>query len=91
MHLSIPDQGRWLACVLDGHYRYYGVPGNHELMGNFRYEVVRHWHETLRRRSQRSRHDLGADVPHRDPLLTERPEERLYRHPTERTKDVLHQ
>jgi group II intron reverse transcriptase/maturase len=54
-HLPIPDQGRWLASVLNGHYHYYGVPGNHEMMGNFRHEVVRHWRETLRRRSQRSR------------------------------------
>jgi hypothetical protein len=26
MHLPIPDQGRWLASVLAGHYRYYAVP-----------------------------------------------------------------
>jgi hypothetical protein len=27
-HLPIPDQGRWLAAVLRGHYAYYGVPTN---------------------------------------------------------------
>ncbi len=27
-HHSIPDQGRWLASVLRGHYAYYAVPGN---------------------------------------------------------------
>ena len=28
MHRPIPDQGRWLASVLSGHYRYYAVPDN---------------------------------------------------------------
>jgi hypothetical protein len=28
MHLPIPEQGRWLAKVLEGHYRYYAVPDN---------------------------------------------------------------
>ena len=27
-HHSIPEQGRWLASVLAGHYRYYAVPDN---------------------------------------------------------------
>ena len=54
-HLPIPEQGRWLASVLDGRYRYYGVPGNQQNMARFRFEVARHWHATLRRRSQRSR------------------------------------
>jgi len=54
-HDPIPEQGRWLASVLDGHYRYYGVPGNQQNMAKFRFEVTKHWHSTLRRRSQRSR------------------------------------
>ena len=29
MHHPIPEQGRWLASVLGGHYRYYAVPGQH--------------------------------------------------------------
>ena len=28
MHLPVPEQGRWLARVLPGHYNYYAVPGN---------------------------------------------------------------
>ena len=28
MHLPIPEQGRWLASVLRGHYNYYAVPDN---------------------------------------------------------------
>jgi RNA-directed DNA polymerase len=31
------------------------VPGNIDAVSAFRDEVRRHWHETLRRRSQRSR------------------------------------
>ena len=30
MHLPIPEQGRWLASVLQGHYNYYAVPDNSE-------------------------------------------------------------
>src|SRR5215216_3959558 len=45
-HLPIPDQGRWLASV---------VPGHIDAVSAFRDEMKRLWHETLRRRSQRSR------------------------------------
>ena len=54
-HLSIPEQGRWLASVLAGHYRYYGVPDNIRALHAFREAVIRHWLRALRRRSQRSR------------------------------------
>jgi RNA-directed DNA polymerase len=54
-HLPIPEQGRWLASVVRGHLAYYAVPGNIDAVSAFRDEVRRHWHETLRRRSQRSR------------------------------------
>lgn len=54
-HLPIPDQGRWLAAVLRGHYAYYGVPTNYHALDAFRRTVARHWHRSLRRRSQRSR------------------------------------
>jgi group II intron reverse transcriptase/maturase len=54
-HLPIPDQGRWLASVLRGHYNYYAVPDNSEALRGFRYRVVRHWLRALRRRSQRTR------------------------------------
>ncbi len=55
MHHPIPEQGRWLASVLRGHYRYYGVPDNSEALRAFRRRVVRHWRGTLWRRSQKSR------------------------------------
>jgi Retron-type reverse transcriptase len=54
-HLPIPDQGRWLASVLRGHYNYYAVPDNIEALSAFRYQIVRHWLKALRRRSQRTR------------------------------------
>jgi RNA-directed DNA polymerase len=54
-HHSIPEQGRWLASVLAGHFRYYGVPDNIKALQAFRDGVVWHWLRALRRRSQRSR------------------------------------
>jgi RNA-directed DNA polymerase len=53
-HLPIPEQGRWLASVLRGHYNYYAVPDNGEALHAFRRQVVRHWSGALRRRSQRT-------------------------------------
>jgi len=55
MHLPIPEQGRWLASVLAGHYRYYGVPDNSEALSAFCYQIGRAWQKALRRRSQRTR------------------------------------
>ncbi len=28
LHWSVPEVGNWLGKVLNGHYRYYAVPGN---------------------------------------------------------------
>lgn len=53
-HHSIPEQGRWLASVLVGHYRYYAVPDNIRALQAFREAVIRLWLKALRRRSQRS-------------------------------------
>ncbi len=53
--LPIPDQGRWLASVLGGHYRYYAVPDNSEALRGFRERVIRHWRRALSRRSQKGR------------------------------------
>jgi len=54
-HHTIPEQGRWLASVLAGHYRYYAVPDNIQALQAFREAVTRLWLKALRRRSQRSR------------------------------------
>jgi group II intron reverse transcriptase/maturase len=53
-HSPIPDQGRWLASVLRGHFAYYAVPGN-DAPSSFLYQVRRLWFGALRRRSQRHR------------------------------------
>jgi len=55
MHHPIPEQGRWLARVLAGHYNYYAVPDNSEALRAFRYRVIRHWRQVLRHRSQKGR------------------------------------
>jgi RNA-directed DNA polymerase len=55
MHLPVPEQGRWLARVLSGHYNYYAVPDNIEALSAFRFQIIRHWFKSLRRRSQKHR------------------------------------
>jgi len=54
MHLPIPEQGQWLGSVVRGHLNYYAVPGNIKAVNAYRFQAVRHWYQTLRRRSQRS-------------------------------------
>jgi group II intron reverse transcriptase/maturase len=49
----------WLAAVLEGHYRYYGVPFNYQSLASMRHEVIGLWYRTLRRRSQRTRVNWG--------------------------------
>ncbi len=53
MHDPVPDVGRWLRSVLDGHFRYYGVPRNRPSLEAFRSEVARLWRRILSRRSQK--------------------------------------
>jgi len=55
MHEAVPKVGKWLASVVDGHCRYYGVPMNTPALWRFRFEVVWRWHRALCRRSQRGR------------------------------------
>jgi len=55
MHLPVREVGKWLRTVLLGYYRYYGVPYNRSSLGAFRWQVIRTWYHTLRRRSQRDR------------------------------------
>jgi group II intron reverse transcriptase/maturase len=52
---SIPEQGRWLASVLRGHYQYYGVPFNIQALAQFHYQVKWLWRRLLNRRSQKGR------------------------------------
>jgi hypothetical protein len=53
-HLPVPEQGRWLRSVVQGHARYYAVPGNIAAIVTFRSQAKRHWYQALRRRSQRT-------------------------------------
>lgn len=55
MHTPVPQQGQWLAAVLRGHYRYYGVPYNSPALCKFHYQVKWLWRRTLSRRSQKGR------------------------------------
>lgn len=55
MHETVPAMGKWLASVLNGHCRYYGVPMNAPALWRFRFEAVWLWHRSLCRRSQTGR------------------------------------
>ena len=54
-HQPIPEQGRWLGSVVQGHLGYYAVPGNLHRVEAFKQQVKRLWARALRRRSQRTR------------------------------------
>ena len=54
-HLPVPEQGRWLASVVRGHFAYYAVPGNSRAISAFHRQTGRIWFRALRRRSQRHR------------------------------------
>ena len=62
-HLPIPVQGQWLGSVVRGHFAYYAVPGNSDAMIAFHDQVTRHWHKSLKKRSQR--HNLPWTRMHR--------------------------
>jgi RNA-directed DNA polymerase len=55
MHDPIPEVGKWLRSAVSGHIRYYGVPRNGPALHAFRWQVGRHWHRVLSRRSQKGR------------------------------------
>jgi len=55
LHVPIPEQGKWLRSVVEGHFRYYGVPMNYPALCLFRFQVGRLWHRALERRSQTAR------------------------------------
>jgi group II intron reverse transcriptase/maturase len=53
MHDPITKTGQWLKTVINGHNRYFGVPGNCQAMSDFRYLIIQRWRHTLSRRSQK--------------------------------------
>jgi len=55
MHVPVPEQGRWLRSVINGHFNYYGVPGNGRSLNAFRTQVIRSWFWALRHRSHKAR------------------------------------
>lgn len=54
-HHRVVEQHAWLSKVLEGHYRYYGVPTNYRALDQFQRKVAWTWHRSLQRRSQRGR------------------------------------
>jgi RNA-directed DNA polymerase len=54
-HAPIVEHGSWIKRVLQGHFNYYGVPGNTRALNALRRETARAWLRALRRRSQRGR------------------------------------
>jgi group II intron reverse transcriptase/maturase len=55
MHHPIREQGKYLRAVLQGYFRFHGVPLNSRAIRAFRQSVILLWRQTLRRRSQKSR------------------------------------
>ena len=53
MHATIPDQGKWLKSVVTDDFAHHAVPTNIRALGRFRYQVMRLWLRTPRRRSQK--------------------------------------
>lgn len=52
LHSPLPELGVYLASVVRGHVRYYGVPMNGPAIGAFRKAIGRLWWQALNRRSQ---------------------------------------
>ena len=55
LHAPVGDTLKWLKSVIQGHYNYYGVPGNIKRLDTFKSEIVRGLLKMLRRRSQKSK------------------------------------
>jgi group II intron reverse transcriptase/maturase len=51
-HEPVEQVGGWMASVLHGHIRYFGVPRNSRMLNRFRDAVRRLWQRALSRRSQ---------------------------------------
>ena len=55
LHAGVPGTLKWLQQVVRRYFQYHAIPGNWARLKAFRYDVLRSWFRTLRRRSQRSR------------------------------------
>jgi len=54
MHDPVPEVGKYLRSVVQGHLNYYGVPMNHRAPRRFRDQVAWLWRRVLSRRSQKA-------------------------------------
>jgi group II intron reverse transcriptase/maturase len=54
LHRPVPEVGRWLRAVIQGHVNYYGVPLNYAAVSTFRHQVIWLWRRALSRRSQKA-------------------------------------
>jgi hypothetical protein len=70
VHHPVPEQGRWLDSVLNGHDGYYAVPDNRKGLHGFRRAVTRYRGHALWRRSQNAPPRLGAHARPREPRAT---------------------
>lgn len=73
-HHRAAEQHVWLSQVLNGHYRYYGVPSNYQALAQFQRRVAWMWHRSLQQRSQRGRwtHERWKAFEQRFPLPSPR-------------------
>jgi len=55
LHDPIPEVGKYLRSVVNGHFRYYGVPRNGPALSSFRHALVWMWWRSVQRRTQRHR------------------------------------
>ena len=56
-HQNIKDIWETVHAKLNGHYRYYGITDNSEMLNNYRYEISKLLFKWLNRRSQRKSYD----------------------------------
>jgi len=82
MHDPVNEVGKWLKTVIEGHFRYFGVSGNCEAMGQYRFSLVKRWRFVLSRRSEKGYMTWAAMRPLIDRWI---PPPRIYHaHPLER-------
>jgi hypothetical protein len=84
MHAPRDQQGRWLRSVVRGWFQYHAMPFNGASLDRFRTQVVRLWHRTLRRRSQKGRCGWTWDRMQRLARHWLPPPRILHPHPSER-------
>ena len=86
-HDPIGDTLKWLQSVVRGYFQYHAVPGNWNRLEEFRKNVLRLWHRSLRRRSQKSR---WTWTRFRQLLVDQIPEVRIQHPFPDRRFDVKH-